>query len=158
VIDLGPKSRVVFAAAYFAAQAVLIGTSGKRPDHAFGFQMFSESSTLSIHLMRKVDSVTGHGTTLVDVHDGEWIARDSRGKEHRFSFRDRVKEPGLTIFDTTIHASYGADAQLARIKAALDDVAAHVPEDSETRALVADVTVRKNGKEPVVIQLTSAPP
>jgi hypothetical protein len=43
-----------------------------------------------------------------------------------------------------------------RLQAALDDVASHTPDDAETRELVLDVEVRKNGREPYVARLTSA--
>lgn len=157
MIDLGPRARVVFAAAYFAAQGALIGTAPRRAERAFGFQMFNESSTLAVHLSRRIDSIRGNGTTLIDVKDGEWAARDAYRQLHRFSWRDRVTQPALSTFDTTLFASYGVAAQLARFQAALDDVASHIPEDSETRALVADITVRRNGHEAYVVQLTSAP-
>lgn len=157
MIDLGRRARVVFAAAWFAAQGALVLTAGARPERAFGFQMFSESSTIAVHLERKVDSPTGHGLASVDVRDGEWSARDARGVPHHFSWRDRVKVPALAVFDRTLHASYGAEAQLARWQAAVDDVARHVPDDAETRQLVLEVTVRKNGHEPFVVQLASAP-
>jgi hypothetical protein len=156
VIPFGQVARVAFAAAYFGAQALLVATAGRRADRAFGFQMFSESSTISVHLMRRVDAMSGHDTVLVDAGAGEWSARDAYGKLHHFSWRDRVKEPALAAFDVTLHASYGADAQLARWQAALDDVAAHIPEDAETYALVAEITVRKNGREPHVVELSSA--
>jgi hypothetical protein len=150
VLDLGPHARVVFAAAYFAAQGALIATAPLRPDHAFGFQMFSESSTMSIHLSRRLAS------GVADATGGEWIAVGPDGRPHRIAWRDRIKDPLLSNLDTTMQAAYGARAQLARIQAALDDFAANIPDDAETRAVVADVTVRKNGRDPVTIQLTSA--
>ena len=83
-------------------------------------------------------------------------ARSGRSPR-RIRWRDRVHDPALSAFDVTIHASYGSAAQLARLQAALDDVVQHMPDDAETRALVADVTLRKNGREPVLLHLTSAP-
>jgi hypothetical protein len=151
VIDLGPHARVVFAAIYFAAQGALVATAPVRPDHAFGFQMFSESSTMSIHLSRRV------AAGVVDAPGGEWIAAGPDGRQHRIAWRDRVKDPLLSNLDVTMQAAYGERAQRARIQAALDDVAAHIPDDAETRALLADVTIRKNGRDPFTIQLTSAP-
>ena len=60
------------------------------------------------------------------------------------------------MFDTERSASYGIDAQLARLQRALDDVAAHTPDDADTRRFLLDVTVRRNGREPYVVHLTSA--
>ena len=157
VFELGPRARTIFAAIWIAGQSALVLTAGRRSDAAFGFRMFSESSTIVISLSREVEAPSGHGTTQVHVEDGAWLARDAHGIMHRFNWFDRVKEPGLASFDVAIHASYGALAQLERLQAALDDVAAHVPEDAETRRLVLDVVVRKNGREPMRVQLTSAP-
>jgi len=148
-------ARCLFAAGYVAAQVALIATAGGRPEHAFGFRMFSESSTVRLHLLRAVEAPSGHGTVLVDVRDGAWNAHDPSGAIHRFAWRDRVREPELGTFDVTMHAAYGAEAQLARLRAALADVARHVPEDAETRELVLNVTVRQNGKEPEVVLLRS---
>jgi hypothetical protein len=55
-----------------------------------------------------------------------------------------------------MHASYGVDAQLFRLQRALDDVVGHLPRDSETKGLAADVSVRRNGRPPVVVHLESA--
>ena len=59
------------------------------------------------------------------------------------------------IFDQEFNASYGAATQLGRLQAALDDVAAHVPDDAETTRFLLDVTIKRNGREPVVYVLTS---
>jgi hypothetical protein len=149
VLDLPPRARVVFAASWFAAQGALVATAPMRPDHAFGFQMFSESSTMSIHVSRR--TVDG---AIVDVpSSGEWTARGPDRRPRRFSWRDRVKDPLLSNLDTTMQAAYGAAAQLARVQAALDDIATHLPDDTETRSFVADVTIRKNGRDPIVVHL-----
>jgi hypothetical protein len=66
-----------------------------------------------------------------------------------------VRDPILSAVDTRVFASYGVDAQLARLQRALDDVADHVPEDGETVRLRADVMVRRNGQEAVERTLES---
>jgi hypothetical protein len=155
MLDLGPRSRVVFALLWLGGQAALVLTAGRRADAAFGFRMFSESSTINVALARAVEAPSGYGTVTVPVTDGAWNARDESGTMHRIKWRDRVLEPALSTFDTTMHASYGVAAQLARLQAALDDVATHIPDDAETKQLFLDVTVRKNGREPVVVHLAS---
>ena len=65
---------------------------------------------------------------------GEWSARDASGQLRHFSWHDRVRDPVLASLDQRVFASYGVDAQLARVGRALDDVADHVPEDGETLA------------------------
>lgn len=156
-MELGPRARVAFTASYLALQTALIVTGGRRPDHAFAFQMFSESSTVKLALLREIDAPSGHGTILVPAYHGEWTAPDRDGVRHRFEWRDRVKAPTLATFDVTFDASYGQRAQLARTQAALDDVARHLEDDAETRRLVVDVTLKRNGREPSVVRLSSPP-
>jgi hypothetical protein len=141
--------RVVFAAFWIGGQAALVLTAGGRPDHIFGFRMFPEASTIEIHLWR--DTVGGAARSA----RGEWSARDATGQLRHFSWRDRVRDPILSSIDARVFASYGVDAQLARLQRALDDVADHVPEDAETRRLRAEVTVRRNGREPTTVSLQS---
>jgi hypothetical protein len=54
-----------------------------------------------------------------------------------------------------VFAAYGADAQLARLQRALDDVARHEPEDAETERFVARVLVWHNGGGPRRVVLES---
>jgi hypothetical protein len=72
------------------------------------------------------------------------------------SWRDRVKRDELTAFDVTFHAAYSGRAQLARLAAALEDVATHTPDDRETVRLLLDVTIKRNGREPEVFHLQSS--
>lgn len=141
---------MVFAAAWVGLQLVLVLTASRRPDGAFGFRMFPESSTIRVSLFREL----GEGGR-VPASGGAWTARDAAGAPHAFAWRDRVKRPELATFDVEMHAAYGASAQLARWQAALDDVAAHLDMDAETRRLSLDVTVRRNGREPRLVRLES---
>jgi hypothetical protein len=147
--------RVVFAFVWVATQITLVITADRRPDAAFGFRMFSESSTLKIALYREVQGEDGQPRRL-HVDGGVWSARDASGTSHRYAWNERVRRQELATFDAEISAKYAVDAQLARLQAALDDVATHVPDDVETRRFLLDVTVRKNGREPYVVHLASA--
>ncbi len=140
---------MIFAALWIGGQGALVLTAGGRPDHIFGFRMFPEGSTIEIHLWR--DTAGGAMRAL----RGEWSARDAAGQLRHFSWRDRVRDPILSSIDARVFASYGVDAQLARLEHALDDVADHVPEDMETRQLRAEVVVRRNGGEPTTVSLRS---
>lgn len=151
-----PWAHAAFAVAWVAGQVALIATAGDRADAIFGFRMFAESSTISAHLTRELEASSGHGTVDVPVSRGEWTARDAHGTPHAFRWRDRVIEPALATFDTTMPASYSAAAQVARWKGALDDVAGHLGEDGETRQLRLDLTVRRNGHETTSYHFTSA--
>ena len=93
---------------------------------------------------------------IVPVVGGEWIAHGPDGRPHRIRWRDRVIEGNLATFDTTMHASYSAAAQVERWQAALDDVAAHLGDDVETRRLLLELVVRKNGHEPTTYHFSSA--
>ncbi|MBX3223145.1 MAG: hypothetical protein KF795_21715 [Labilithrix sp.] len=148
--------RLLVALVWIAAQATLVVTAGRRSDGAFGFRMFSESSTMRLVLHREIDDGIGGARVRVHVDDGVWSARAEDGTNHRLTWYDRVPAP-YWVFDREMHASYGAAAQLERLQAALDDVASHLPtsDDLETRRFVLDVTVRRNGREPVVHHLTS---
>ncbi len=119
--------------------------------------MFSESSTISYSLAREVQRGPGSDDVVVlPVPDGEWSAKDSQGVLRHVSWRERVTRPELAAFDVTIHASYSARAQLSRLGAALEDVAAHTADDRETVRLLLTVTLRHNGREPEVLHLASA--
>ena len=133
--------RIVFAVVWIAVQLGLVATSSRRADGAFGFRMFPEASTIKIALFREVDGKRVH------VDHGAWAARSSDGAVHRYSWFDRVP---YWAFDVETSASYGAAAQLDRLQHALDDVVAHLDGELETRRLVAEVVVRRNGHEPVL--------
>src|SRR5262245_7973061 len=95
------QAKVGVAAAWIAGQAALVLTAGQRADGAFGFRMFSESSTVSMRLFRHVDAPSGHGTVALEAPGGDWTARDANGAPQRFSWRARVKEPQLATFGQT---------------------------------------------------------
>lgn len=147
--------RIVVAALWIAVQVTLILTADRRPEGAFGFRMFNESSTIRLVLYRELEGPDGK-RTRVHVDGGAWVARGADGAPHRLSWYDRV--PPYWAFDQEMAASYGARAQLARLSSALDDVATHLSlaDDRETRRLILDVTVRRNGREPVVQQFVSS--
>jgi len=150
VLALGPRARVVFAAGWVFLQAALVLTASCRPDGIFGFRMFPEASTLEFELARVV------GGVALPAPGGEWSARDAAGQLRHFSWRDRVTDPVLSSPGTRVFASYGADAQLAHLQRALDDVARHEPEDAETERFVARVVVWRNGRMPSTTVLESA--
>lgn len=138
IFDLGPRARVAFAVAWLAAQGVLIATADLRPEHAFGFRMFSESTTDVLHLWRR----TFDGD-LVSCDNGAWWTRSSRGARLYLSMRDYIDAPELSFYDIRMPASYGRAAELARLKAALDYVIGRLGDDDRTTAqFVVDVTLR----------------
>jgi hypothetical protein len=154
-LDLGRRSRLVFAAIYLSVQAALVATAFMRPDHTFAFRMFNESSTIAISLSRRV--ARQDGTIALVPTGGRWQARDSAGTRRAFSWNDRVRDPIVGTLGRTVFASYGVDAQLSHLQGALDDVMAHLADDAETKGLVAEVEVRQNGRQSFHVRLVSRP-
>jgi hypothetical protein len=149
VLELGPRARVVFAATYVLVMLGVVAGAQYQPDHVFGFQMFNESSTLNIHLYRRV-----RGTrTLEPFVDGGFTTRRKNGELRRIEWRERVRDRVLGRLDETVHAKYGLAGQLHRLQLALRDFARYLGDDRDTEELVAVVETRKNGRNPVVVRL-----
>ena len=144
-LDLGVTARTTLAIVFLSVQAALLVTAGARPDGVFAFRMFNESSTISIELLRRVRQ--SDGNLIVVPTNGTWQAKDANGVVHALHWNDRVRDPILGTLGRRVAASYGVDAQLFRLQGALDDVARNIPEDDETKALVARVAVVRNGHE-----------
>jgi hypothetical protein len=153
LLDLSLRWRRAFVGLYLTVQASMVLTAPLRPDGVFSFQMFNESSTIAITLGRRV-ALPGGGTTVVPA-DGGWEARDANGVIRRFHWNDRIDDPILRTLGRPVHASYGVAAQLFRLQKALDDVIGHLEGDAETRGLVADVRVRRNGRDSYDTRLES---
>ena len=156
-LDLGPRARVVFAAAYLALQLSLIATASRRPDRVFGFQMFNASADIRVALLRRVVSADGT-PRLVRIHGGVWKARDASGAQHALRWSDFVQDDMLQGSDVRVHARYGADAQLLHLQHALQYVARAATQDAETRAFVAEVLVWDNGRPRPPIELEAVRP
>jgi hypothetical protein len=148
--------RAVFFFGYLGVQVALLLHAQSTPDFVFGFQMFNASSEMKISLFRKLGPHRQHAARLIPVRDGVWQAKDSHGELHELHWNDRVRDSTLSALGRYVHASYGLDAQLFRLQYALDDVARHLTDDSETQALVAVVDTRKNGRGGAQVRLTGA--
>lgn len=144
LLDLGPRARVLFVAGFLGLQVCAIAWGQRAPDHVLGFQMFNESSRMKIDLFREVERKGK--VSLVPVPDGTWSAPDSRGEAHEFVWQHRIKHYTLRELGRERHANYGLDAQLFRLQGALDDMVRNIPEDARTKALVAVVEARRNGR------------
>jgi hypothetical protein len=147
---------MVFAAVWLGVQAALVMTAARRSDGAFGFCIARESTSLKLALFREVDGPDG--PTRIHVDDGVWPSRGPDGRVHRQSWYDRVPIPRW-IFDRETTAPDGLAAERERLQRELDDVAAHLSleDDAETRRLLLEVSARRNGREPVTLQLWSRP-
>ena len=156
---LSPRLRsvaaAVFGIAYLGIQGALIATAGRRPDHAYGFWMFHESSTVELKLFRVVlasGDPSGLKRLEVPAGPGEWNARDGSGVLQPRSWRERVKQPELGTFGQRIPAAYGAQAVTTRLLEALVDVSEHM-DDADTCRFEIDARVWRNGRDEGVAKL-----
>jgi hypothetical protein len=153
MLDLGPRGRVVLAALWIGAQLALVGTSRGRVDGAYGYRALPSSTTVTLSLSREI--AMPEGVVLAPAPGGEWTVRGEAGEPRRVAWRERVRDPVLSTLDVPVRTTDSEATILARVQAALDDFARHVPGDKETVALVASVTLRANGREPREVRLAS---
>lgn len=140
---------------WVALQLALIVTAGRRPEHAFGFRMFPEASTISYSLARVVR--TSAGPREIVVKDGHYFVRHDDGSVRHYEWRDWIPQRALGAFDREIFASYGAAAQLSRMSLALEAFARYVGDDGETERFVLHGYVKRNGGAPEPFRFESAP-
>ena len=142
--------------AFFGLELVGIAWGQRAPDHVLGFQMFNETSRLTVHLFREV--VRRRKRVLVPIPDGRWQAPDTSGQLREHAWQDRVRYSPLNVLETSMHARYGLAGQLFHLQAALDDVVRHLPDDPSTLALVAKVDTTRNGVPGPELQLRAEKP
>jgi hypothetical protein len=141
MLDLGPRGRTLVLAVFFGGEALLIATAPLRTDRSYGFRMFPEASSITLHVQRRLGS-----GELVDLTDGRWTAKDCQGSEHPFVWSKMVLSPAPARFDRSVSAPYGTENEVQRAADALRWVSDHTPTDCETRAFVVRVEQRKNGR------------
>jgi hypothetical protein len=151
-VELGPSGRVAFTLVFLASEAVFIATAGARADRSYGFRMFPESSSVSVHLRRRLKD----GSVVPLDAAGRWEARDCKGVAHAFAWASYVRPPAPWRLDANIAAPYGVEASLEQVRGALAYVSARAADDCQTTAFVADVTMRKNGGDPVTVTAEAA--
>ncbi len=154
MLDLGGRGRAVFCALFFGGEALLVATAGLRADGAYGFRMFPESSSLVVHVSRRLAD-----GRVVPVEAGRWQARDGSGVVRSFVWGRMVPFPAPYRLDAPVAAPYGVESELERTRDALRWVAAHTPDDADTRALLAHVVPTRNGRtlDPVDFEVARAP-
>jgi hypothetical protein len=140
-LDLGKRGRAIFCAVFFGSEVVLVATAGMRTDRSYGFRMFPEASTITLHVSRRLAD-----GTVVPVTGGVWTPRGCAGGAHPYVWGRMVRFPAPARLDVPAGAPYGVDNEVQRARDALAWVAAHAPEDCETRAFVAHVEAVRNGR------------
>jgi hypothetical protein len=148
LLDLGPRGRTWLCALFFGAEALLVATAGMRSDRSYGFRMFPESSSITVHVSRRLSD-----GTLVPIERGRWEARDCEGASHAFVWGKMVRSPAPFRLDAPVGAPYGVESEIHRTSDALRWVLDHTPDDCETRALVARVEARRNGRQAYDVDL-----
>jgi hypothetical protein len=149
--DLGRRGRTAFCVLFFGSEALLIATAGMRSDRSYGFRMFPETSSIVVHVSRRLD-----GDRVIPIEAGRWQAHDCSGGVHSFVWGKMVRFPAPARLDVPVGAPYGVDSEVHRTRDALRWVADHTPDDCETRALVAHVVPTKNGRalDPIDFEVT----
>lgn len=98
------------------------------------WRMFPEASTWEATIVR--ETVDGRSVPIDDPWPGG------------YRWGDLVTERGLGSPSGVNHASYGIETTLDGLRQALDWVASHIPLDTETVRLRAEVTYRHNADPP----------
>jgi len=148
LLDLDPRGRVIACVIFFGAEAISIATAPMRSDRSYGFRMFPESSSLTVHLSRRLQD-----GTLAPVEDGRWRTHDCSGKPSVVVWGKMVHAPAPSRLDVSVPAPYGVESELHRTRDAMQWVIDHTIEDCETRALVAKVKARRNGGPPYDVDI-----
>ena len=140
-----PRWRAVlvrgFVAAVLVGQAGLVVRSYWDPHNFFGFQPFNESSTWRADIVRV--TTDGRRVPIDEPWPGGYDWDDLVGW-------GVLQDPGRLK-----HAYSGLDASLDFLDEALDWVADHTPDDTETTRLEAEVTGYRNTRGPHRLVLRS---
>jgi hypothetical protein len=119
-------------------QAVLLVRGGADPHKLFGFRPFNESDAWQAEVVR----IHGDGTRH-PVTDGTWV----------YDWDELVDVDKLRGLDRRRHASAGADATIDFLDRALAWAVDRIPDDPDTVALEAHVTVVRNTRGPETVVL-----
>lgn len=152
---VGDLRKAALVIGWGLVQGALILTAGARPEHAFGFRMFSEASSLSYSLFRQVRAEDG-SLREEKCEKGRYTLVRAGQAPRVFDWHDWVKTPGLGTFDRDVFASYGLEAQRSRLEAALRSFAEHVPADDQTVRFVIRGESSYNGAPRERFELRSA--
>lgn len=116
-------------------QAGLIVRGGSDPHKLFGFRPFNESDSWSAEIVR----VTADGSRH-PIDDGTW----------EYDWGELVGPGQLQHPDQQRHAAAGAPASIDFLDRAMRWVLDRIPDDHDTVALEATVTVFHNTRGPIV--------
>ena len=145
-LDLTTRGRAIFCALFFGSEVLLVATAGLRTDRSYGFRMFPEASTITVHVSRRLAD-----GSVVPITGGTWTPQSCGRPPPKFVWGKMVRFPAPGRLDAPVGAPYGVENEVQRARDGLAWVAAHTPEDCETRAFVAHVEAVRNGRpaEPI---------
>jgi hypothetical protein len=123
-----------------AVHGVLLVRGESDPHKLFGFRPFNESDSWQFDVVR----VQADGTRR-PVDDGTWV----------YNWDDLVGTAKLYGEGRRRHAAAGAPASIDFLERSLDWILDNIPEDDDTVALEAQVTVFRNGRGPALLELRS---
>jgi hypothetical protein len=133
-------AKTVFVSAVLV-HALLLVRGGHDPHKLFGFRPFNESDVWKAEIVRVHADGTRH-----PVDDGTW----------QYDWDELVGVSKLQRLGDYRHAAAGAPASVDFLDRALRWGVANIPDDPDTVALEATVTVIHNGREPQEIVLSTA--
>lgn len=133
-------AKAVFVGALLVHAALLV-RGGSDPHKLFGFRPFNESDAWSAEIVRVHADGSRH-----PVDDGTWA----------YDWDTLVDVPKLQGVGTLRHAAAGAPATLDFLERALHWSLEHIPDDPDTVAFEATVTVVRSGRAPEVHLLSTA--
>ena len=123
-----------------ALHAALLIRGETDPHKLFGFRPFNESDSWQFEVTRVHSDGSRH-----PVEDGTWA----------YEWDERVGTNKLRGEGNFRHASAGASASLDFLDRALDWLVDNIPDDRDTVALEAHVTIYRNGRGPEHVELRS---
>lgn len=123
-----------FAAAVVVVQLGLVANGYRDAHNLFAFQPFNESSTYAVELVRVLDD-----GQRVPVVNGRWEGYD---------WNELVGWRALQSPWRQRHAFSGVDAIEDFLDHALNWMADHTPNDTETRYLEAEITYYRDARGP----------
>lgn len=133
-------AQIVFVGALLV-HALLLVRGGDDPHKLFGFRPFNESDAWSAHIVRVHADGSRH-----PVDDGTWP----------YDWDRLVGVPKLQGLGNLRHAAAGAPASMDFLERALRWSIEQIPDDPDTVALEATVTVVHSGRAPETYLLSSS--
>jgi hypothetical protein len=119
---------------------VLLVRGESDPHKLFGFRPFNESDSWRFDVVRVHADGSRH-----PVGDGTWA----------YEWNELIGANKLLGEGRLRHASAGAPASVDFLERALDWAVSNIPDDEDTVALEAEVTIYRNGRGPDEIELRS---